>query len=344
VKRAGLVAVALGLAPSPAAQNDRVAVDFARDVLPILTRSCLACHRGDYTDSSGRLRKAKGGLRLDGKAWILKGGKEGAVVVARNAAQSPMYTRAVLPADHEDRMPADGDPLTQEQTEVIRRWIDGGASFGDWVGEVGPQAALAGAPADGVRQASVNARSLDLARIAEGLAPLPPATIQKASASRARVTPMWHGSALLRVEFTGQEDSVSDADIAALSPLEDHVAVCVLARTKITDAACAHLARMPRLVRLDLRDTRVTDAGVGKLKSLAELRVLNLFATDVSDASVAALAVMPKLEELRLWQTKVTASGLAKLQAAKPTLDVALAPELPTAAPPSDGQRRRRGN
>ncbi len=321
------------------------AVAFGKDVLPILTESCLPCHRGTYTDSSGRLRRPKGDLRLDGKAWIVKGGKDGRVLTPGNALQSAMFTRTVLPQDHEERMPATGDPLSPAQAEVLRRWIDSGASFGDWVGEAGPEpVALSNPNPEPARAEPAGMRSLDLARVAEGLRPIVPAALAKAAGDKARIVPLWHGSLLLRVEFVGHEDKVVDADVTALLPLQDHIAVLSLARTKISDAACGAIARMPRLVRLDLRDTRVGDAGVARLSALAELRAVNLFATDVTDASVPVFRAMPKLTELRLWQTKVSANGLAQLRQSNAALDVSLAPDLPEAAPPAAGQRgRRRG-
>jgi hypothetical protein len=334
---AGLLALAAALpAQEPA---------FARDVLPVLQQACFACHRGAYTDETGRLRRPKGGLRLDGKAWILRGGKSGSVLTAGKPAQSPLHTRTVLPAEHEDRMPATGDPLLPEQSEVLRRWIDAGAAFGDWVGEGGRDATT---PAGGAAMAAPapvsNARTLDLARLAASLRPLPAPVIAGAAGARARIEPLWHGSALLRVGFAGHEDEVTDADVQSLLPVAPNIAVCLLARTKITAAACAWLARMPALVQLDLRDTRVDDAGIARLRGLPELRSLNLFATDVTDASVPVFASLPKLEELRLWQSKATAAGVAALRAQRPDLDVTLAPELPPAATAEEGQRgRRRG-
>jgi hypothetical protein len=320
-------------------------VSFSNDVLPILQASCFECHRGTYTDASGRLRKPKGDLRLDGRAWIVKGGKDGSVLTPGKAQQSPLFTRTTLPADHDERMPATGEPLSAAATEVLRRWIDDGADFGDWTGEPGPESKAANVPDDTARTAVAPAstRTLDLARVAEGLAPLPASTLAQAAGTKAKITALWHGSPLLRVEFLGHEDEVADADVAALTPLRQHIAVLSLARTQVTDRACATVARMPRLVRLDLRETKIGDAGVAQLRGLAELTELNLFATAVTDASLAALQALPKLTALRLWQTKVTAAALAQLRATRPSLDVSGAPDLPAGAPAPAAPRGRRG-
>ena len=123
------LALGFGLAALPA----QAPVGFEADVLPILQAACFDCHRGEHTDATGRVRKPKGGLRLDGRGWILKGGKEGNVLTPGRAGQSPLYTRVVLPADHDDRMPANGgnaERITFEGTyNVTPRYSPDGKSF-----------------------------------------------------------------------------------------------------------------------------------------------------------------------------------------------------------------------
>ena len=101
------------------------AVDFERDVLPVLEQNCIGCHGP---------RDQFNGLRLDSKAAILEGGKNGKALVPGEPEKSPMYVRPSLPANDLDVMPAEGDPLSGEQVEVLRRWIAAGADFGDWTG------------------------------------------------------------------------------------------------------------------------------------------------------------------------------------------------------------------
>src|SRR5262249_40302028 len=54
-------------------------VEYGKQVKPILTRSCVECHNG---------KKAKGDLRLDSAAELLKGGKSGQVIVPGQADKS----------------------------------------------------------------------------------------------------------------------------------------------------------------------------------------------------------------------------------------------------------------
>lgn len=93
-------------------------LDFARDVLPILQRSCFECH-GE--------KKAAGGLRLDSAAALAKGGASGAVVIAKNPAESELLRRIALPKSDNDVMPNRGEPLTAAEIARIKAWIETGA-------------------------------------------------------------------------------------------------------------------------------------------------------------------------------------------------------------------------
>jgi hypothetical protein len=125
---------------SALASPQETKVDFESRVLPILRERCYSCHEAPKTAPDGRTVKPKGGLRLDGKGWILRGSDEQTVLTAGDPQKSRLYTLTVLPADHEDRMPSKGDPLTKAQTETLRLWIAQGAPFGAWTGAPGGKA------------------------------------------------------------------------------------------------------------------------------------------------------------------------------------------------------------
>src|SRR5688500_14288021 len=96
-------------------------IDFNLDVKPILEATCVSCHGPE---------KPKASLRLDSRAAALKGGDDGAALVPGKPKESPLYSTTILPADHDDVMPPK-EQLTKEQTEILRRWIEEGASWPD---------------------------------------------------------------------------------------------------------------------------------------------------------------------------------------------------------------------
>jgi mono/diheme cytochrome c family protein len=94
------------------------AVDYVREVKPILVAHCYACH--------GALQQ-KAGLRLDTVALMKAGGDNGPVVVAGKSADSPLFRH--VSATGRTRMPpaSEGDPLKKEDVAALRSWIDEGA-------------------------------------------------------------------------------------------------------------------------------------------------------------------------------------------------------------------------
>lgn len=115
-------AVAEGGAPTRVAPPPGEAIDFVRDVQPIFADRCYRCHDK---------RKRKGGLRLDRKKYFLEGGDGGPSVVAGRPMASKLFQMINLPVDHEDYMPAKGDPIPPGEVEVIGRWIEQGAVWPD---------------------------------------------------------------------------------------------------------------------------------------------------------------------------------------------------------------------
>jgi mono/diheme cytochrome c family protein len=96
------------------------AVDFARDIAPILAERCLACH-GPQKQSSG--------YRLDVKSIALARGELSAPnIVPGDSAASPLV-RYISGADPEIEMPPRGEKLTAAEVALVRRWIDEGASW-----------------------------------------------------------------------------------------------------------------------------------------------------------------------------------------------------------------------
>jgi hypothetical protein len=94
-------------------------IDFASQIEPILRAQCYECH-GE--------KKARGKLRLHVRDLALKGGATGPLLVPGDSAKSYIVQR-VLGEGGEDRMPLDEEPLTAEQTALIRAWIDQGAEW-----------------------------------------------------------------------------------------------------------------------------------------------------------------------------------------------------------------------
>jgi hypothetical protein len=318
-------------------------VDFQKQVWPILQARCIECHAAPHTGADGKVKKPKGGVVLDSKDGML--GSDG-LIVAKDAARSSLYTVVALPADDEDRMPPakKGKPLSDEQQAVIKLWLDEGAAFGGWTGtkDKEPAGAAASGPTTAAK-ATGKAKAHPAVALADGLKPLPAATLAKFADGPFTVHSLGDGSPLLAVGCRGNADTVDDAALALLAPIASHVAELDLARTRVGDDGCKAIAAMPRLYDLDLRQTLVGNAGTAALAACKELRSLNLFGTKAGDYGVTALTPLKKLEQLYLWQTDASAAAVVRVRDSIPGLRVVMGPEFPEAMEPgAAGGRRRR--
>ncbi len=117
-----LLPLVVALAPlSALLDGDGPAVDFARDVRPLLARRCFPCHGNDEAT-----REA--GLRLDLEAEAIRDRDGFPAIVPGDAEASELWVRVT---DDLDPMPPEeaGAPLDEAERALLRRWIEGGASY-----------------------------------------------------------------------------------------------------------------------------------------------------------------------------------------------------------------------
>lgn len=113
-KLAGLLVVATTIAAPLRADEP---VDYLGQIKPVLQARCYACHG---------VLKQEAGLRLDTAALAVRGGDSGAAIEPMNAAGSLLLARVTAP-DESERMPPEGEPLSQQQIGLIEAWVTQGA-------------------------------------------------------------------------------------------------------------------------------------------------------------------------------------------------------------------------
>ncbi len=107
------------LTPSLGQKTLPPAVDYIRDVQPILKAHCFQCHGNTQN---------QGGFSLNSRELALKGGVSGSVLSPGHSASSLFMTR-VLGTDGKPRMPLGFAPLLVSQVKTLSLWIDQGASW-----------------------------------------------------------------------------------------------------------------------------------------------------------------------------------------------------------------------
>ncbi|MES2595469.1 MAG: PSD1 and planctomycete cytochrome C domain-containing protein [Verrucomicrobiota bacterium] len=102
------------------AMHAMAAIDFSRDIQPILSENCYHCHGPDAA-------KRKGDLRLDEE----KAAKSGSTILPGKADESELVKR-IFSHDPEEVMPTpkSNRKLTEAQKQLLKQWITEGAPWG----------------------------------------------------------------------------------------------------------------------------------------------------------------------------------------------------------------------
>jgi hypothetical protein len=100
--------------------KEEVLISFNRDVRPILNDKCLRCHGGVKANGgfSMLFEEEAFGKTQSGKKAIVRG----------NHKKSELFKRLVH-KDPDIRMPLEANPLSANQIEIIKNWIDQGAKW-----------------------------------------------------------------------------------------------------------------------------------------------------------------------------------------------------------------------
>src|SRR5437773_4661895 len=118
----GVALIMVAGLPAVAAQRNVAKIDFNREVRPILSDHCYACHGPDEN-------KRKAGLRLDRPEEALKTLKSGERAIVPGDTRRSTLVQRVTSHDPEEVMPPpkEGKALSREQIELLVRWVGEGA-------------------------------------------------------------------------------------------------------------------------------------------------------------------------------------------------------------------------
>lgn len=119
------VVVCLGMMfANAAAAQSAAAVEYDRDIRPILSDRCFKCHGPDA-------KERQAGLRFDDLQTALRPVESGNTAIVPGKPEESELVRRVFSASDDDRMPppGSGHELKQSERELLRAWIVQGAPY-----------------------------------------------------------------------------------------------------------------------------------------------------------------------------------------------------------------------
>ena len=276
-------------------------------IKPIFEQKCYGCHS---------VKKQKGQLRLDSQEFIEKGGKHGHVVAIGNPNESELFKRITLSIEAEHHMPPEErKQLTSLETNVVRAWIEEGASFNQRVLELKNPSVIE----EFISAHNLSASNSDL--LSEGVPAPDGEVVEKLRRSGVLVLPLATHSNYLRVSFM-EKQNISSEDATLISTISKQIIELDLSGCALSPAFIKVVNHLPGLRSLFLQRSSVTDSDLKAMVSLKKLVALNLTTTKISDTGLLFFEGLPELKHLYLYQTSVTKKGVEELQRRLPQAEI----------------------
>lgn len=100
--------------------EEAVAVDFTRQIQPVLAKHCYSCHGPD---------QAEGGLRFSDGESALAEAESGEFAIVPGDVEASQLIHRITSDDEFERMPPEGDPISDDDIELLKAWIQSGAAW-----------------------------------------------------------------------------------------------------------------------------------------------------------------------------------------------------------------------
>ena len=281
-----------GLSSTPSMDDSKVNLEealFYDDLVkPILEDKCYACHGPS---------KQKGKLRLDDPQHILKGGKDGVVIVAGKTDESEMIDRMLLPLVDEDHMPPkEKKQLSEKEIEIVKTWIASGADFKKTVLETGQRAAI---------EKIISSKNSDviLDIPSEEVIAANQVVLSQLQKLGVVILPVASNSNYLSANLINTTSL--DSAIALLSKVKEQLVWLKAGSQPVTDDHLLKLIALNKLTRLSLENTRITDVGLPHVKAFIKLQYLNLNGDQITAAGLSPLKGLKELTSIYVYQTLI---------------------------------------
>lgn len=287
--------------------NAQEAIVYADIIQPMLKQKCYNCHAAT---------KQKGGLRLDSETWILKGGKNGKVLVAGSTDSSDMYKRIIMDPLDEKHMPPKGkSQLTEQERVLLQWWIASGADFNKKSKSIAQTAAIKTALSSLEKSEAIVSNRTDIpdkeiAKANESVLETlrkHSVTINEISASSNWLTANFVNCKIWNTEI---ENSISS--------LKGQLIWLKIPSAKLESSSWKLISGLTNLRRLSAEHSNITDQDLSQLSTLTQLQYLNLVDTKITEKGLLQLKANSNLTNIYISRTGIGLDGFKKLQSIFP--------------------------
>ncbi len=283
-------------------------------IRPILEEKCTSCHNES---------KKKGGLALSSTEAILKGGREGLALVHGDLEQSGMFHRVTLNPHDKEFMPPDGKtPLTEEEVNLLRFWIQSNdTNFSMKLVDANEKDEILKTALSYLNLGDAAKESLPTVKPVDSL------LIEQLTRKGFKLRELVYNAHIYDVVLpnkTSENEQQTNEYIQELAKMKDNIFWLSLQENHVVDSHLETIKQFSNTRQLLLNKNKITDNGISVLKTMPKLQTLNLYKTSISDGVFKEISEMKALKNIYLWNTKVTKDKVAAFKKEHENIKVVL--------------------
>ncbi len=277
---------------------------FSELILPIFKNKCVACHNNDISS---------GGLNMANMEKILEGGASGSFIDEGNSAKSILFKRITLSQNNTKFMPPSGEPLTYDEINLIKWWINHDVKNDISLSEVelsNEDKLLLN------KLFEIDTKEKPWYENLKNLPKLDSKDLKSLEKNNYSWKLLAYNYPLIEVKFNGNK--INDNNFTEILKFKEHMISLNLTNCELNDSQLNFISQFENLMFLNIQNNPISDKGIPNLKSLTHLEKLNLYGTNVSDISLKTFSEIKSLKKIYLWNTKVTEEKLNEFNLENP--------------------------
>jgi hypothetical protein len=271
---------------------------FESAIMPVMQKKCTSCHNE---------QKSKGGLRLTDTASWQNGGKSGALLIAGDVNNSLIINRLLLPMDDEHHMPpAEKPQLTEEEINLLRIWIESGASYTKTIQNYSENDSLMAIVSAMIFKTSRKEKQYTFVHA-------PKEVVSRLNNPYVSVKPVYAGSPALSASFF-VASAYQTASLDALKTIGEQLVHLNLSGMPLGGKDFEIIASFRNLERLYLNNTAISDQDIKLLEKLQNLVYLSMQDCRVSPAVEILFSSIKPLQTVHIGSNEINEGILASWQ------------------------------
>jgi len=278
-------------------------------IQPILDNKCNTCHNPS---------KRKSGLMLDNFDNLMNGGEGGIVIEPGYPFQSELFKRITLPQSGLKFMPPKGLPLTYGEIQLLKWWIEEGASQSARMSKLPISLDIKQILESEYGYDTSIKSFVEIYQVAE---PEKDHLLQLQN-NQFKTVFLSKNSSFLDVRFISE--SIEMKNIEALQSVSEQITWLDLRNSGINDEMLGLIGNLPNLTKLRLDGNPITEKGIIHLEGLKHLESISLYNTNVNKECLKSFIKLPNLKKLYLGKTRIVEQDIIDIAKTRSDLEVVL--------------------